>query len=286
MVIYKCWFNWWRWQLLGSGRRSRQGCSISWGQNKWEKCHCHQSSSSSLSPSSALSLLFHNDLPSSPPQPPQSSSWILNHDHDNGHLQTTPGKPFSLSSSTSSLRPRTVSTLFKSHSYFSSSIWSWFSSSSTSSSLEFHQPSTSKVYLVTSSALSRILIQQNSMKFLCLIFVFSFIFIFFAFSFTFTNVLTWIWLGSESRIFCRAERQSPALLGSPCKIPFIITTSQGLNTVLEIVNMLTLDINIWQWLTQWLLTAPVVDPIGLPPIPMPIPLKRNGFFRGNSSGYF
>ena len=25
---------------------------------------------------------------------------------------------------------------------------------------------------------------------------------------------------------------------------------------------------------EWLLTAPVVDPMGLPPIPMPIPLKR------------
>ena len=45
----------------------------------------------------------------------------LNHNNNNDHhhLQTTPGKPFSLSSSTSSFRPRTVSTLFGSSSYFS-----------------------------------------------------------------------------------------------------------------------------------------------------------------------
>ena len=50
--------------------------------------------------------------------------------------------------------------------------------------------------------------------------------------------------------------------------------NEGGITVIEIVLM-----SIFGNAMQWILTAPVVDPIGLPPMPMPIPLKRNGFLR-------
>ena len=162
----------------------------------------------------------------------------LNHNNNNDHhhLQTTPGKPFSLSSSTSSFRPRTVSTLFGSSSYFSF----WISHHNHHYGHNFLHPCNfincrhlwlpgyklSSVSYPDPTKLNEISIFDFCVQVhLHILFIFcSIAFTYFLRFLLLCNVLTWIWLGLGCRIFYRAERQSPALLGSPCKITFIITT--------------------------------------------------------------